>query len=424
MTAIVGIINRQGVVFAADSAATVTLSSTHKISNHANKIFELSKYQPVGVALCGNMDFSLLPWEQIIKMYRMHLSGSSFATLYEYTEDFFSFVKGVLPDLHDTIEAQLSKFVDAFYNEVYSTVKDKLELQGDIGLDEEMVKAFHEVVLSLGNSYKDESPCDDCLNLTLEEFTHLIENIVTAKLSSCLANPYCPTCLKDNFTKSLFYIIRSKYHIYSTQTVLVFFGYGKDELFPSYYSFSISELFGVRVKITPKSNYVVSRENHACIEPFAQTDVAQTVVKGIDDKLRLVFYKSTEDLLKKLQNEIINKVQESGGPKSLIDVLSAIDIEAISKAYKDDMELYIWNNYISKLIDVVKFLSKEDMADMAESLVKMTGLKRRVTTDEESVGGPVDVAVITKGDGFVWIKRKHYFSSELNPNYFQRTQLD
>lgn len=39
------------------------------------------------------------------------------------------------------------------------------------------------------------------------------------------------------------------------------------------------------------------------------------------------------------------------------------------------------------------------------------------------VGGPVDVAVVTKCDGFVWIKRKHYFSPELNPNYFQRTKL-
>lgn len=34
MTAIVGIINRQGVAFAADSAATVTLSSTQKISSN------------------------------------------------------------------------------------------------------------------------------------------------------------------------------------------------------------------------------------------------------------------------------------------------------------------------------------------------------------------------------------------------------
>lgn len=57
MTAIVGTINRRGVAFAADSAATHTISSRHKITNHANKIFELSKYNPVGAAICGNLDF-------------------------------------------------------------------------------------------------------------------------------------------------------------------------------------------------------------------------------------------------------------------------------------------------------------------------------------------------------------------------------
>ena len=45
MTAIVGILNRQGIAFAADSAATLTISSTHKITNHANKIFEFTSVQ-------------------------------------------------------------------------------------------------------------------------------------------------------------------------------------------------------------------------------------------------------------------------------------------------------------------------------------------------------------------------------------------
>jgi len=38
---------------------------------------------------------------------------------------------------------------------------------------------------------------------------------------------------------------------------------------------------------------------------------------------------------------------------------------------------------------------------------------------EETVGGPIDVAVISKGDGFVWIKRKHYFRPELNHCFFR-----
>jgi len=55
---------------------------------------------------------------------------------------------------------------------------------------------------------------------------------------------------------------------------------------------------------------------------------------------------------------------------------------------------------------------------MAESLVSLTSFKRKVTMESETVGGPIDVAVISKGDGFIWIKRKHYFKPELNPQFF------
>ena len=84
------------------------------------------------------------------------------------------------------------------------------------------------------------------------------------------------------------------------------------------------------------------------------------------------------------------------------------------------MDEYIQTNYIEKLVNTISYLSKEDLADMAESLVRMTYLKRRITSEEESIGGPVDVAVITKGDGFIWLKRKHYFPPELNHHYFER----
>lgn len=53
-------------------------------------------------------------------------------------------------------------------------------------------------------------------------------------------------------------------------------------------------------------------------------------------------------------------------------------------------------------------------------MVFMESLKERVLTPEESVSGPIDVAVISKNDGFVWIKRKHYFDANINPRFFAR----
>jgi hypothetical protein len=69
---------------------------------------------------------------------------------------------------------------------------------------------------------------------------------------------------------------------------------------------------------------------------------------------------------------------------------------------------------------VIASLPFREMADLAEALVFMESLKERVTRPKESVSGPIDVALISKGDGFVWIKRKHYFDPKLNPRFFNR----
>ena len=51
-------------------------------------------------------------------------------------------------------------------------------------------------------------------------------------------------------------------------------------------------------------------------------------------------------------------------------------------------------------------------------------LKERVTQPTESVGGAIDVAVISKGDGFIWIKRKRYFDPDLNLRFIAKKQQE
>lgn len=56
---------------------------------------------------------------------------------------------------------------------------------------------------------------------------------------------------------------------------------------------------------------------------------------------------------------------------------------------------------------------------MGESLIHITSLKRKISSDIESVGGDIDVAIISKGDGFIWKRKKQYFESDLNPQFFE-----
>lgn len=88
MTAVVGILNKKGVAVAADSAVTVGTPNNRKIYNSANKIFTLSKYHPVGIALYSGADFMGIPWEIIIKEYRSYIGNQFFDTVQDYRDDF------------------------------------------------------------------------------------------------------------------------------------------------------------------------------------------------------------------------------------------------------------------------------------------------------------------------------------------------
>jgi hypothetical protein len=69
---------------------------------------------------------------------------------------------------------------------------------------------------------------------------------------------------------------------------------------------------------------------------------------------------------------------------------------------------------------MVAFMPKQELANFAESMVNITSIKWKVSAEQESVGGPIDVAVISRSGGFIWVHRKHYFERDLNPKFFQR----
>lgn len=59
----------------------------------------------------------------------------------------------------------------------------------------------------------------------------------------------------------------------------------------------------------------------------------------------------------------------------------------------------------------------QDALDLAEFLAEMTKTIARFSLGEDqTVGGPVELAAITKHEAFKWAKRKHYYDRALNPD--------
>lgn len=57
----------------------------------------------------------------------------------------------------------------------------------------------------------------------------------------------------------------------------------------------------------------------------------------------------------------------------------------------------------------------QDAIDLAIFLADMTINFSRFSPGAPTVGGPIEVAAITKHEGYKWVRRKFYFDSKLNP---------
>jgi hypothetical protein len=161
----------------------------------------------------------------------------------------------------------------------------------------------------------------------------------------------------------------------------------------------------------------ISSGNASIIAPFAQTEAAELFIEGIDPSYNEYIEESITDIFAGLAPIAAKYFDVSGNSK-----ISKFRNVLKSKAgdYINACEAKRRREFIMPVLNAVQALDKSEMAALAENLVSLTALKQKVSLELETVGGPIDVAFISKYDGFIWIKRKHYFSSDLNPFFLQR----
>jgi len=189
------------------------------------------------------------------------------------------------------------------------------------------------------------------------------------------------------------------------------------------YSYGVEDIVGGRLKSDRRENQSndVNQSKTATIVPFAQGEIVYRFIQGMDPEYKRELTNFVNNLLTVeypagVAEKLAGQIPEPG-IGNLREELQQLGAEIVKGLWKK-WENWEHQKFAGPVLDIVGDLPKDDLAAMAESLVNLTSFKRRITAEMETVGGPIDVAVISKGDGFVWIKRKHYFEKDLNPGFF------
>lgn len=207
-----------------------------------------------------------------------------------------------------------------------------------------------------------------------------------------------------------------------SESGIVIAGFGNAQSFPSLRSYVLDSIISGRLRIMEDKHRRtdITTDHRAAVSAFAQSEMVSLFMDGIDSDFG-TFITSfvAHSFLAKYPEfvlQLFDKYVPSRSRRRSLKQLGAIGNKLVS-AFAQGMAEYTREMHSSPIVEIVAHLPKEELAAMAEALVNLTSFKRHVTREAETVGGPIDVAVISKGDGLIWIKRKHYFESALNPQF-------
>lgn len=392
------IINRNGIALAADSAGTFT--GNKMFYNSMNKVFALSQLQPYGAITYGNTSVHNVSIDQILKEFTVYLKDKSICDFYEIESLFVSFINE---------KKEYYRFIGSENNFCTRLIK---ELVVDWGnkikcvINEEdskqkIVAILGELKSHVENSLKVE-------NFDVSEYIH--DHYATYfDLTLGMVVPELKNYIEE---KNVFWNLISKYFNLPLQIEtdnfigLFFAGYGENDAFPKFIHLNIYTVINGQLKYLVKDKFDESN-NGAKIVSLAQGDVIMTFCKGISEyfvnyipqKIDEIIRKKIETFESEYSQEQMQKIKESlSNCKN--DIYSLIQTVSQEKN-------------INPLLESVQLIPLPEMATLAENLINITSLKRTFSLDgnQQTVGGPTDVAIISKPDGFSWVKRKQVYKN-------------
>jgi hypothetical protein len=391
MTCEVAVMNKRGIALAADSA--VTLGNGKKIYHTAEKLFSLSPSIPVAIMTFGAADMMNVPWETVVKIYAQKLGSRRFDTLDQYVKDFLSFIEGassLFPP--EDQKNRVKGVVGAAWSELY---RDKLsEKLGEKskGSESHKLATLADIIHGdheLWMKYDDiEGLGTDYGGRVVKTYGDVLDQVE----KQVFEGMKLPRALKSDLRKTVSFMFGKEWFHSADESGVVIAGMGEVEPFPALLQYRVGTIAAGKLRYAKVDEARVGSAD-AVVVPFAQREIIDMIIGGIHPRLR-----------NKLIDDV-NRWMPNGGKNG--KAKSPERIEKRKKEFADYMRDEIQQRYDQPFMDAVSALPRQDLAKMAEALVNLTAFLMRMTADQdETVAEPIDVALLSKGDGFIWVKHK------------------
>ncbi len=422
MTSEVLLMNRGAVAMAADSAVTISSRDSQTIYQSVDKVFQLIEGQPVGVMIYNHADIMNVPWETVITLYRAKSGNKKFATVEEYAEDFLRFIQksdDLFPPEHQdlefykTVAIVFGLLADEFDDQVANFREASNEEVG--GHYNSIFKFVVGEIHRAYEAYFDDSPREDltCFPPDMgkklrSRYEGQVDELISG-LMGHLSADYTNLSVSPDLREKLQQIAVmavTKNAFFEGYTGIVFAGFGQRDKFPAMISYHTGGVFGGILKKAPDRRDAIEANTGPVVMTFAQDKMIHTFMTGIDRDFRLYLFIETLKLTHQLVADLISGLPalDKNQKQQLYNQYSEENLSAALIAFFQKVEEYQRYMHTSPIFRAIHTLPRQELAETAASLVKLNSFQQKVMQEPETVGGPVDVALISLSEGLVLIR--------------------
>ena len=429
MTSEVVVMNRMGIALAADSVVSINANGVQKKRHDSVvKLFMLSERNPVGIMVYNNASLLGVPWETIIKLFRRKLENDSFETLEEYGQKLIDFLKN-----HQNLfplDVQQKYFQREFKSECYRIQQEAemyyrlLPLEQEIEF-ENMGKVRSAIVAEVISDrlvrWEQQDDAEGFNKKLVKEFLGSMSGEVSKIVGKVLSDWLVDSSGVMQLNDIARHLIFKQDLDMESHTGLVIGGFGEQEHFPVVQHSVVYGMYGGILKYEEPRVQKISEANPSYIESFAETKAVNEFLFGVSKKVVNEVDRAVE-IIRTAPGRALQQVTGMHrGKKAELIKETEITSEKDAKEIEEKIELLMKRRF-GGILDVVDILPLKELAKVASTLVRLSSFDKQLSLEAETVGEPIDVAVISKGDGFIWIDRKHYFQAGLNHRYFRDYQ--
>lgn len=404
MSAGICLLNKDGIVLAADSA--VTIGNNETVYNSADKVFRLSKKNPLGLIMYQNTEFMNIPLTLIFKNFAKHLDENDIHkdTVKEYMNTFFQYLIDNKKKFH--LDKNEERLVYRNYFSLEKVFNNIVEKKGFKLIEKENrepnEEEYHDIIDSSLNQLKIYmsifEKIDDLRIITYLNTTYKkdISELLKKSFNNMDNNQI------DEFIKMFFEYLSKRRNMNYTGITIA--GFGENEIFPSAIHFILYGLFNDKIKYKIEKDAAINENNTSEIITLAQDDVMETFIWGTSSKIFNFIKSSIDDKIKSKYDKIKEIIKDD----TIFDDLDK-ELSTIAKEVGDLVFGEILENNFQPIKESISILPTDELTQLAREMISLTSLRRKIILDKFSrtVGGPTDVALIRKIEGFHWIEVKN-----------------